>query len=319
MGFAYFRENLIYRIAAVLLAVAIWFFVLEMQNPVQERVINVPLETRKLEEDYVVSDMPRSVDVRVQGRRGAVEELSPREIEAYVNLEEVFKGVNVLPVKVELPQGIKLVSVFPEQVEIEIDEVISRQFALDINVRGSPQEGYQAGSPQVKPDQVNIFGPDRMLDKIARVYVEADISDTTSDLKKNINVSLQDTDGKDISHEWFSISPEYVEVFIPIFSERPARSVPVIYEVVGEPAEGYEIINVSVYPEVIEITSESKDLLYQTNYIYVEIPVEGSSESIDTLQPLSVPQGIETIDRDEVQVMVEIAPSEEEIETEEDN
>lgn len=319
MFFAYFRENLIYRVIAVLLAVGIWFFVLERQNPIQERVLNVPLETRELAEDYVVSDKPNSVDVRVEGRKGALEELTPREIEAYVNLEEAVKGSNILPVKVELPQNIKLVSVVPEQVEVEIDEITSRQFTLDINVRGSPQEGYQAGSPQVKPDQVNIFGPERMLDRVAKAYVEVDISGAASDFKKDINVSLRDTDGKDISHEWISTSPEYVEVFVPIVPESPLRTVPVIYEIVGEPAEGFEIKNISIYPEVIEIAAESRDLLFQTNYIIVEIPVEGSSESIDTMYSFSVPQGIETIDRDEARVVVEIGPVEEETEAEEED
>ena len=306
----YFRKNFKYRIFAILIAAAVWLFVFETQNPVQENVVNVPLETGELDSEYVIADKPNNVNVRVQGRKEAIESINPQDIKAYVNVEDVSIGYNLLPVNVGLPPGIRLVSVDPEEVEVEVDEVTGEIFPVDVEINGSPASGYQLGSPEVKPFQVDVLGPDSILEKVETAYVDVEVSEININFNQALPVKFRDEDGNDIFHEWMFASPDTVEVFVPVFQTTPTRTVPILYEISGKPAAGYIVENVSIYPIVIDIYADSRDLLYMTNYLQVEIPLGGNYDRIDTVEPLIVPEGVTPINREEVRVIVDIVPDE---------
>ena len=69
-------------------ALLLWFYVLQTQNTVGERLLEIPLEAKELSSDLVVADMPTQVSVRVKGPKQILEQLGTQDIQAYIVLEQ---------------------------------------------------------------------------------------------------------------------------------------------------------------------------------------------------------------------------------------
>ena len=96
------KRNLGYKVLALGVAVVIWFYANEGQNPRITKDIKVALEFRKVAPDCVVTDGPRSVKVSLQGARTHVESVAaePDAVTAYVSLQGKASGRRTLPVNV---------------------------------------------------------------------------------------------------------------------------------------------------------------------------------------------------------------------------
>lgn len=304
----YFRTNLKYRIIAIFLAIGIWFFVFEEKNPTRESVVNVPLEARGLEQGLVIASKPASVNVRFQGRKPIVDGVTSRDIKAYVKMTTAHVGDNTLPVYIDLPQGVKLVGVEPTYVDVKVDSITSVQLPVVIKITGTTAHGFKLGKPQLSPDQIMVLGPRNVLEDIEKAYVDVRLSGAKEDYIKSLPVKLEDRLGSQIYHEWVKTRPEAVEVFMPVIGDNPTRTVPVTYELKGKPAKGYEVKNVDIYPKVVEISSQSQELLQKVNYIPIEISVAGSKESLEMEVPLELPEGLTTTGKQNVKAFITIEP-----------
>jgi YbbR domain-containing protein len=114
--------------------------------------------------------------------------------------------------------------------------------------------------------------------------------------------------GTPIYNEWINIQPGSVEVFLPIVRDQITKTVPIIYELEGKTAEGYEIKSINIYPQTVVISSEDEDVLFNTNYIPVKILLNDSRETIKKELLLSYPDGVKPVNDYTVKIIVEIGP-----------
>ncbi len=302
----HFRTNLKYRIIAIFLAVVIWFVVFEEKNPTQENVINVPLNITNLNQGLVIAQKPNSVNVRVLGRKAAVNNVSSREIEASVNMTTAQVGNNSFPVNIELPQNLKLVAVEPAYAEIKVDVITGIQLPVDVKIIGSTDQYYKKENMRMVPDEVMVFGPRNILDNIGKAYIDINLKSTDNNYVGDLPVKLENKVGTPIYNEWIDIQPGSVEIFLPIVKGNSTRTVPVTYELTGETASGYEVKSVNIYPQTVVISAEEEDMIYKTNYIPLEISLDESSETIKKELLLSFPDGIDPVDNYTVKIVIEI-------------
>ncbi|MBC7326051.1 MAG: hypothetical protein H5T99_12195, partial [Moorella sp. (in: Bacteria)] len=248
----HFRQNWAYRLLALVLAVILWLYVTGEQNPTGEKVIRVPLETGNIKEGLVVADRPDEVQVRVEGRKAAINNLLPRDVHAYVDLRDAREGDNFLPVQVEVPPEISVVHINPGQVVVKVDKIDQVQLPVQVTLIGAPASGYRALEPVIKPSQVVISGSAATLKNIGAVYVEARIDQASGNFLAQLPVKLADREGQPLE-EWLSIKPEVVETFIPVVQDMPSKILAVRPQLAGEPAQGYAIQRVILQPEVVEV------------------------------------------------------------------
>ena len=63
---------------------------------------------------------PGTVDLTITGEVFRLRRLSPRDIQAYVNLADDTRGGGVGEIRVTLPRGMKVEKIFPRQAQIEM-------------------------------------------------------------------------------------------------------------------------------------------------------------------------------------------------------
>lgn len=105
---------------ALLLALLLWLYV-AYQNPANEQLLSqVNLAVKGLPTSFEAHDIPKTVDIQVQGALPLGGEVSYRGVAAWVDLSEARPGRNMVDVQVRVPLGVHLIGVTPDRISVNI-------------------------------------------------------------------------------------------------------------------------------------------------------------------------------------------------------
>ncbi len=270
-----------YKVLAILLAMVIWAYVTVRDNPLDEGTFAVPVELRNLDETLVTPETSYQVQVRVQGAANIIGELSSRDFTAYVDLSGMRAGEGSPRVQVDLPPDVSLVSLSPESIDLTLEAKVSETFAVVANVSGEPAENYTAllENLLLSPQEVSLSASASMIEQVGSVVVNADISDLESSYNRNLPVEVLDQNGNNITRE-FTISPESVNLVVNVLYEEPEATVAVRANLLGEPAEGYQISYTVIEPNTVRAFGDLATL--GTLYYLLTEPIDISGISRTT-------------------------------------
>ncbi|MGM0653108.1 MAG: CdaR family protein [Bacillota bacterium] len=176
----FFRSNKFVMVVAVFIAVILWLFVtgdkIARTTPQREIWRDVPLQVKNLSEDYVVVEIIDTVDVTLEGLADDFEGLTMQEIEVYVDLDDKGSGNHLARVHGNVPSGLSIVMIEPEQVRVALEAYYSDDFEIEVNVVGEPAEGWELDEYTPIPEEVLIGAPESIFEQIDRVVTLVDIS-----------------------------------------------------------------------------------------------------------------------------------------------
>ena len=70
------------KIICFLLAIVLWFVIINEQNPLSEGSYTVPITVENLNSQYITSNVPKTVYVRLSGPRNTIINVGPSDIKA---------------------------------------------------------------------------------------------------------------------------------------------------------------------------------------------------------------------------------------------
>lgn len=112
------------KLLSLALAYALWALV--TQSPVVETHISAMLELRQMPPGLRVSgEVPTRVHLHLRGPEPRLRALQPEEVAVVINLQEAAAGnhrFTLDPSNVELPPGIEVVRILPQEVRFELVE-----------------------------------------------------------------------------------------------------------------------------------------------------------------------------------------------------
>ncbi|HVP57686.1 MAG TPA: hypothetical protein VMU02_06275, partial [bacterium] len=163
-----FTEDLGIKVAALLLALFLWFNVAE-KRPV-EGVTELPLRYANLPANLAfASKAPASAKVRVRGA-GRFMRWKLKDVYLSVNLSLASRGTNthlISPAEVVMPseRGIEVLEVIdPKAVRVDLDIIGSRQVPVTPVFRGElAADKVMIGTPAVEPVKVTVTGAQRIV------------------------------------------------------------------------------------------------------------------------------------------------------------
>ena len=266
------------QVLAILLAIGLWVWVSLENNPLQEKVIYLPVEIENLDKSYMLLAAPEQVKVRISGKKDLITEVTSQEFQASVNLADGRAGSNKRTVNIEGPEGIQIVSISPELTNVSLDLIDEVQLPVAVKVNNKLPQGYRIVDTVVRPAEVLIKGASSLLADIAEVVVEATVSEGV-DFQQNLPLSIRDKVGNYIQ-ELFKLEQATVDVFIPIAKIDGTKEVAVNPLLLGKQAPGYEIVSISVEPAAVLISGDMQELL-EINDVYTEtINISNAKENI---------------------------------------
>ena len=299
-----FLENVILKLFALLMAVAIWFIALNISNPEMTETFKVPLtfDTRELErnERLLLNGDELSkmeISIKVRGRKLDLDILRSRkgEITAYIDLslaeitgteklnKEIFTQVNV-----DLPPGIRnnydVIETTQKTAGIIIDKYITEQKQVQINVTGQPALGYIALEPEYSPKTVEVYGPWSSVQKIRTVCADIELDYSAEDVRAVRNLRILDAYGNELTELTFSPGAADILVYINKFSSKPVYEP----EYRGTPAEGYRLIGIEWEPKSIDVIGSVDDMAAFKEIRLLPIDISGLTKTLEVRYELNV-------------------------------
>ncbi|TYP58858.1 CdaR family protein [Thermosediminibacter litoriperuensis] len=303
----YFSSDAALKVISVLVALVMWMYVMNEQNPQVTYVIrDVPVQLKYLDDSKLALKDPTQqyfVNVKVRARRSIITGLKAEDIVAEANLRGRIEGENLLPVSVNVPAGVELLDFSPREIMVVLDAVVEEQMPVYVDVKGVPAEGFAARTPVATPQAVLVKGPRTLVNSIRRAVVELDVTGKNGVVTATLPVRVVDAKGNE--QRGVTFRPDMVEVTVPIV---PVSTVTVRPDLRGQPLEGFVVREVRVEPSVVMITGNS-DALKNIREISTEpVNISGLARSIAADAELQMPRGILPFDEalKKVKVVVEI-------------
>jgi len=301
----FFDTDLVYKVVALILSVALWIGISVSGNPMEQRIVLVPIEYINLSADQMISSQDDTVNVRIEGRVEDLEFIFSQDIIGRVDLAQAKVGVNSLEVEVDVPNAVQLIGVNPEKVNVTISEVNTEQRPVMTNVTGYPMEGYNALAPVLTPAEVLVEGPQEWLDLIEALVVNINLNAEIA-FSKMLPVLAIDMNGNDIT-ERLRISPSVIQVEIPIFRDSEILSKPVHVPLVGELKEGYRLIGLDITPSDVMINGDYEAFLDKVYYETEPVDLDGADRTFSVTRMIINENEFVQLLPEEVQVVVKIA------------
>jgi YbbR domain-containing protein len=222
-------------------------------GPVPIEVLNAPIGGALLDDPGVVE--------RIEFRAAdeIADALTNDSFRASIDLSGVVPRPGAEPIEVPvdvfpLDPRVRVVDYSPPGVTVRIDEVVSRIMPVIID-HGPLAEGIEMGPIISEPNQVDVIGASSRLRNVRSV--EGRFVVDASGINIDEDIALEAFDEVGALVPGIDIEPASVRVQADVARQLAYATVPIIPELVGEPAYGKRVDNVSVVPAAVTVSGEN--------------------------------------------------------------
>ena len=273
------KKNLTAKIIALIMAIVLWVYVMNEQNPPVEINMEVPLEVRNLSNSAIASGIPESVRVKVRGPRTIVISLSHNDIKSYIDLKGLSDGSNNIKVNTAIPANMELVEVSPEKINVQLDTIASVQVPIEAKMYGVPSNGSVMGKITYNIGTVAVKGPSQLLNRAVKAVAEVDVSNQIKDFTVNVPLTIVDDQNQKV--EGLTINPTNASISVGITPVMSKKIIDVKPNVIGLLGKGVVLNQIIIKPEKVEISGDPT-AVEKTDFIYTE-PINLTGIEKDTL------------------------------------
>ncbi len=295
-------------LTSLVLALVLWGWVSNVQDPEKTEVYaGIPIAEGPLPPGYdIVTTLPAAI-VHLTSPSSVLDGVDQSHVKLQLRTDDI-EGPGPYRLRVDLvePDGIREHEVTPSEVTVNVEETMTRSFPLDYRLPDLPPEDTrQVGDLRPDVSEVSVSGASSLVERVATVRLPIDIGTRTDDFRATFEPRAVDAEGNEIRE--VMIEPRSLSVFVPVSAR--GKTVAVITQVVGEPAEGYEVVDRTVNPPAIVIDGPSDLLENVISVSTAPVDISGATTNVTRrvqIEPL--PPGFQLLESSgrNVDVVVQI-------------
>ena len=309
-------RNLGLKLLSILAALFLWSYVITTNPDItRDKIlsgvgVNVTgqslLTSRNLALLTDVSGELTSVRVRVSAPQSSFGLVNDKNVRAELDLTGVrTTGRQRVNLKGTSVYG-DVVQIWPEFVEIEVEELVQRYVPVNVMLTGMDTSAYWY-STRANPTQVTVSGPASVVQTITSADITLDVSDMTSSQVRAEQFVLRDSNGDEVDLD-LTLSTASVMVYLDIY---PAKTVPIVSDIeevlTGSLPTGYEITSVQISPSTVLVAADQTLLDTIDSLGFSKIDVSYRTSSFNRTVNLSSLNGLKYVSTDQVTVSVTIS------------
>lgn len=241
-------------------------------------------------------------------------ELEPSDLVARVDLRGYEVGTHQVEVRVErqpFAPPFRLTGWKPDRIVIELDAYITRTLPIEVQVENveTVPPNYRVLTPTLSMPTMTIAGPAAVVEKIEQVVAEISVSNARASVTGQVRPRLLTATGE-ADRSVLRLTPEQVEVTVPIEQRQGFRELIVRALIQGTPAPGYWVSSVNVDPKLVTVKGQP-NVVNELDGIVDTVPVnvEGLEEGeFSRNVPLQLDEDISPLSDGFVQVRIKIEP-----------
>ena len=302
---------------SVAAAFAIWFVIQDVENPrVEGRFPREPATFEaivKNNNDYIVRDMV-PVSLSVDARKGDFGNLRREDFEVYIDLSGVQPGGPAISVPVRATSkrdGVRVLSVTPSTMRVTVEEAQAKEVPVTIRRTGELPTGYRESpdaDPAIEPAFVTVRGAPELVSTVKNAELVVNLAGTRSEtLVSEGDLTPRTESGSDVT---VKLSQPRARVTIKIEQTFVQRTLSVTPAIIGVPAPGYRIVNITSDPATVVLNGPATAVgSIQLGLSTERVDVSGAKSDVILTRNIDQPPNT-SLDRRSVTVKVEIKPIE---------
>lgn len=276
------NDKLFIQIACLICSVILWVIVMIQTNPLYEtNITNIPVKIKNLQaienSNLVLMNTDKdnlTVSVKVKGYSDQLQKINKSDFSAYIDVLGFGEGTKYAKVDIIGPNGIEIQEPFPAQIPCIVESVISRVMDVTVQYAGNQAKEYYRGEGVSNPTSVKITGPRSVVDSAKTAVATINVDGAKDTVVKTVPVRIYSGTDTEIL---MTVPTDNVKVTVPIF---PTKYVPITPKIIGEPLEGYKLVNFTVKPEKVKIAAK-KDILDSIKELHIaELDITGAYHNI---------------------------------------
>lgn len=293
------RSRIIPLILSLLLAFALWFYVVSVESPVYEKTFSlVPVSVTQAQGEgalSVYSGGSATVEVTVSGRRSVLNQLTVEDFNVTADVSGyTTAGKYDVPLSFGMPEGTTKVSSNIDYISVYLDNRTSVSVPITVKfTEYSLDEGYEIAENALEKsaETVVVTGPKSTLDTIVAAQMTAELGHVTGSKKLSGSIELINAEGGVVESPYITTDITDVTVRVPILLTR---------EVPLEVAYKYGLFNkdnakVTLKPSSVSVKGET-EAVSELDKIVVTTIDEKLAQNGKTTVGLTPAEGITVID-----------------------
>ena len=308
-----FTKDIGWKLLSLAIAIGLWFTVINTENPLETRSYSATIQIQNQESLFergyvVVNDDEISstrITVRLRGQRLALDTLSQSstKVQAIVDLDNVIYSYNgepvSVPVNIVIPSivnnSFEILSKSVQNVMVDIQPYINEDFTVKRVVNYSDASVRELINAVASPSTITAYGAKSIINSIAEVRVEVTPEKLENDTVITAVPVAYDAEGNVVNKVTFSSKELSVKI-----SMDNLKSVRVAADITGRAAAGYEVTDVSISPDYIDVAGSSDELAGIGVIRLPDVDVNGAQENITQEYNIQdyLPEGVRTVGGD---------------------
>lgn len=302
------------RITALVLAIMLFFVVRpdgsstndvdSTASGMKEQILeDVPVELRYDDSNFVVSGVPQTVDVKIEGPIGIViTTQTGRNFKVVLNVKDKPTGEHTIAFEPEGFSDKLAVEVEPKNVKVKVEERITKDVRVEPEINESQiAEGNFVKAMTTEPQTVTVSGAKSAIESIN--YVKATVSadkGVSKNFEKSAGVKIFD---RDLNILNVDVEPKTVKVKVEIGEYN--REVPVVVNQKGKVAKGYLVSSLVPKTKKVLIYGSKTDI-DQIQAVTVDADISDLKKSATLEGKLQLPKGVTSMSVSSIDVKATI-------------
>lgn len=287
-------------ILAIILAVGVWLYVINVENPtgtVPIRDIPVSLvgEDSLAERGLMVTDQSQdSVSLKLSGRRKTLMKLNRKNLTLELDVSTITsEGEHTLSCRASFPNNVGTDNVSVSDWEdLRVTVTVEKQETKEIPVRGefigTEADNCLAGAVSTDPETITLTGPAEALDGVSYALASVGGKEVSDTVTESVSVVLMDPDGKPASRKNITLDKETVAVTIPV---RQVVALPLTVTLTGGDTSSAADVSVEISPKSITVVKDPEADLPQSISLG-EIDLSDVLADTSYAIPIHLPDGV---------------------------
>ena len=308
-----FTSNSFTLLLSFIVAVLIWINAVQANDPIRAEFLPVTIQFIGQPENTLLvrPAHEQTVQIWFQGASSVVTGISSDDFSATADLSGVSLGEETfVPIQVRSTvKGITILSQSPEETAVYIEEQITRKIPVVLDIRGQVALGHEMGEPFIDPPFITITGPSGQVEAMAVAEGTLFLNNERETAVYTLTPIFYDEQGDVVSINNLNITPETVDVTIPVNQAEGFAEKVIVVDIVGTLPDGYRLLSVTATPSSVLLQGTPGDLGDITSIATEPVDITGLTEATRYQVALILPDGVTMAEAtEEIFVDINIEP-----------
>lgn len=288
------QHNLLVKILALAVAVVLWLYVMNDQNPSIESSYSVPVSMDGAPDGYQMHAADDTVTIRVRGPRSLFVAADRGDFHAKLNFADYAEGEKLYAVEASVPYGFELVSVSPDKIAVTLDRVVQKTFKVDLATGGSPASGLAVDKITQADAAATVEGPRPLVERVTRITAHVNLGGQTQDFSVTAPLVAVSGDGREVAG--LTVTPDQTEISVKFARGLSRKVVEIKVKARSDLPPQFKLESLAAEPGRIEIAGAEDVLKSITSIETEELSLSDVKKNETRRAQLRLPEGVTVTD-----------------------